>query len=52
MIDLYPLIPAVNAHIFNPAAELVILPTGIPTNEANVDVETATDSRNKNKKML
>ena len=40
MIDLYPLIPAVNAHIFNPTAELVILPTGIPTNEANVDVET------------
>ena len=39
MIDLYPLISAVNAQMFNPT-ELVILPTVIPTNEANVDIET------------
>ena len=40
MIDLYPLISAVNAQMFNPTAELVIPPTVIPTNEANVDIET------------
>ena len=39
MIDLYFLIPEVIAKIFNPTAELVI-PTGIPTNEANGEIET------------
>ena len=39
MIDLYFLIPAVNAQIFNPTAELV-MPTGMPTNETNAEIET------------
>ena len=39
MIDLYFLIPAVTAQIFNSTAELV-MPNGIPTNEANAEIET------------
>ena len=35
-IDLYFLIPAVIAQIFNPTAEL----PGTPTNEANAEIET------------
>ena len=38
IIDLYSFIPAVIAKIFNPTAELVI-PIGIPTNEANPEIE-------------
>ena len=38
-IDLYFLIPAVIAQVFNPIAELVI-PIGIPTKEAKVETET------------
>ena len=36
--DLYFLIPAVIAQIFNPIAELVI-PIGIPSKEAKVEIE-------------
>ena len=39
IIDLYFLIPAVIAQIFPKIAELVI-PTGIPTKEANIEMET------------
>ena len=39
IIELYFLIPAVIAQIFNPIAELVI-PTGIPTKEEKADMET------------
>ena len=39
IINLYLLFPAVIAQIFNPIAELVI-PTGIPINEENVEIET------------
>ena len=39
IIDLYFLIPAVIAKVFNPTAEIVI-PTGIPTKEAKAEVET------------
>ena len=39
IIDLYLLIPAVIAQIFNPIAELVI-PVGIPIKEANKEIET------------
>ena len=39
IIDLYFLIPAVITQIFIVAAELVI-PAGIPTNEANAEIET------------
>ena len=39
IIDLYFLIPALIAQIFNPTAELVI-PTGTQTNEANAKIET------------
>ena len=39
IIDLYFLIPAVIAQIFNPNAELVIS-IGIPTNEVNAEIET------------
>ena len=39
IIDLYFLIPAVIAQIFHEIAELVI-PTGIPTKEANIEMET------------
>ena len=35
--DLYFLIPAVIAQIFNPTAELTI-PTGTPINEANTEI--------------
>ena len=38
IIDLYFLIPAVIAHIFNPIAELVI-PLGIPIREAKAEIE-------------
>ena len=38
-IDLYFLIPAITAQMFNPTAELVI-PTGISTNEGNAEIET------------
>ena len=38
IIDLYFLIPAVIAHIFNPIAELVI-PLGVPIREAKADIE-------------
>ena len=38
IIDLFFLIPAVFAQIFNPIAELVI-PIGIPTNEAKAEME-------------
>ena len=38
IIDLYFLIPAVIPQISNPTAELAI-PTGTPTNEANVESE-------------
>ena len=44
IIDLYFLI------LFN-TAELVI-PTGTPTNEANAEIETAIDTRNKNKEIF
>ena len=36
--DLYVLISAVIAQIFNPLAELVI-PTGIPSKEAKLEIE-------------
>ena len=39
IIDLYFLIPAVIAQIFNAVAELVI-PIGIPTKEAKAEMET------------
>ena len=39
IIDLYFLIPVVITQIFNPFAELVI-PIGIPTKEAKVEMET------------
>ena len=39
VIDLYFLIPAAIAQIFHKIAELVI-PTGIPTKEANIEMET------------
>ena len=39
IIDLYFLIPALIAQIFNPTAELVI-PTRTQTNEANAKIET------------
>ena len=39
------------AQIFNPNAELV-MPTGIPTDEANAEIKTTADSRNENKKMF
>ena len=39
IINLYFLIPAVNAQIFNPNAKLE-MPTGTPTNEANAEIET------------
>ena len=39
IIDLYFLIDAVIAQIFNPDAELVI-PTETPINEANAEIET------------
>ena len=39
MIDLYFLIPSVNAQIFNPTAELII-PTKTPTNDPNAEIET------------
>ena len=38
IIDLYFLIPAVIAQIFNPIAELVI-PIGIPIKEAREEIE-------------
>ena len=38
LIDLYFLIPAVNAQIFNPTTELAI-PTRTPTNDANAEIE-------------
>ena len=38
IIDLYFLIPAVIAQIFNPIAELVI-PIGIPAKEAKTEIE-------------
>ena len=38
MIDLYFLVPAVIAQIFNPIAELVI-PIGIPSKEAKTEIE-------------
>ena len=39
IIDLYFLILAVIAQIFNHTAELVI-PKGMPSNEANAEIET------------
>ena len=39
IINFYFLFPAVIAQIFNPIAELVI-PTGIPIKEENVEIET------------
>ena len=51
MIDLCILIPVVIVQIFNAIAELSI-PTGTPTNESNTEIETTTDSRNKDKKMI
>ena len=39
IIDLYFLIPAMIAQMFNPTTELVIL-TGTQTNEANAEIET------------
>ena len=39
VIDLYFLIPAVIAQIFHKISELVI-PTGIPTKEAKIEMET------------
>ena len=38
IIDLYFVIPAVIAQIFNPIAELVI-PKGIPSKEVKADIE-------------
>ena len=39
MTDSYFLIPTVIAHIFNPAAELII-PTKTPVNKVNTEIET------------
>ena len=39
IIDVYFLIPAVIAQIFNPIAELII-PIGIPTKKARAEMET------------
>ena len=41
MIDLYSLIPEINAQIFNPTAELAI-PAGTPSNKAKAEIETHT----------
>ena len=41
IVDLYILILAVTAQIFNPTAELAI-PTGTPTNEVNAKIEAQT----------
>ena len=41
IIDVYFLIPAVIARMFNPIAELVI-PTEIPTKEVKAEMETHT----------
>ena len=49
MIDLYFLIPAVNAQLCNPIAELAI-PTRTPTNEAKPEVETQTLTAEKKRK--
>ena len=38
IIDLYFLIPAATAQIFNPITELVI-PIGTPSKEANAEIE-------------
>ena len=40
IIDLYFLISVVVAQIFNPTAELVVVPTGMPANAANEEIET------------
>ena len=48
MIDLYFLIPAVIAQIFNPTAEIVI-PAGTHTNEAIAEIETQPPTKNENK---
>ena len=39
------------AQIFNPTVE-VAMPTGVSTNEANAEIETACGSRNQNKKVF
>ena len=39
IIDLYLLIPAVIAQIFNPIAKIVI-PIGVPTKEAKAEIDT------------
>ena len=39
VIDLYFLIAAVNAQIFNPTAEVAI-PIAMPTNKAKAEIET------------
>ena len=44
IIDLYLLIPAVFAQIFNPTAELII-PIGIPTKEAKAERKTSSNCR-------
>ena len=52
--DLYFLIPAVITQIFIVAAELVI-PAGIPTNEANAEIETqpvTAEMKRREKKIL
>ena len=54
IIDLYFLIPAVITQIFIVAAELVI-PAGIPTNEANAEIETqpvTAEMKRREKKIL
>ena len=40
IIDLYFLIPATVLQIFIPTAELEMPTIGMPTNEANVEIET------------
>ena len=52
--DSYFLIPAVITQIFIVAAELVI-PAGIPTNEANAEIETqpvTAEMKRREKKIL
>ena len=51
LTDFCFLILAEIEQIFIPITELTV-PTGTPTNKANAEIETYTDTRNKSKKML
>ena len=51
IIDWYILIPAVNAQIFNPTAELPVL-TGTPATEADPGIETQSVTNKKIFKVI